>query len=213
MKTKTHFLFKVMNITFIQLLVLIATAGIIQANSLNGQGVLDEKLTMKLTNENLKTVLVTIEQRTKARFIYNHREIQTNHKVTVEANNQRLADVLTNVLKPLGIVYEADAQQIILSRLKNAISPGFSMLERQKEYYTPLVRPPVFTITGTITDESNEPLIGATILLEGTSKGVSTDIDGKFVLQIDDNEVNGNLVISFIGYQTQKNSHRRKKYN
>ena len=130
MKTKTDFLFKVMKITFTQILVLIATAGIIQANSLNGQGVLDEKLSIKLTNENLKTVLVTIEQRTKARFIYNHREIQTSHKVTVEANNQRLADVLSNVLKPLGIVYEADAQQIILSRLRSAISPGFSMLER-----------------------------------------------------------------------------------
>ncbi|MFN9961561.1 MAG: hypothetical protein ACK55I_51455, partial [bacterium] len=66
MKTKTDFLFKVMKITFTQILVLIATAGIIQANSLNGQGVLDEKLSIKLTNENLKTVLVTIEQRTKA---------------------------------------------------------------------------------------------------------------------------------------------------
>lgn len=203
MKTKTDFLFKVMKITFTQILVLIATTGIIQANSLNGQGVLDEKLSIKLTNQNLKTVLVTIEQRTKARFIYNHREIQTNHKVTVEANNQRLADVLSNVLKPLGIVYEADAQQIILSRLRSAILPGFSMLERQKENNTSIIRPPTFTISGTITDENNEPLIGATILLEGTSKGVSTNIDGKYVLQIDDNEVNGNLIISFVGYQTQ----------
>jgi len=187
MKTKTDFLFKVMRITFTQILVLIATAGIIHANNLNGQGVLDEKLTIKLTNENLKTVLSTIEQRTKARFIYNHREIQTTLKVSVEANNQRLAEVLSDVLKPLGIVYEADAQQIILSRLRNTILPGFSMLERQKDNNL-MIRPPAFTISGQITDDNNEPLIGATIVLEGTTKGVFTDIDGKFTLQLEDNE-------------------------
>jgi thermostable 8-oxoguanine DNA glycosylase len=147
MKPKTDFLFKVMKITFTQILVLIATAGIIHANNLNGQGVLDEKLTIKLTNENLKTVLSTIEQRTKARFIYNHREIQPNNKVSVEANNQRLAEVLSVMLKPLGIVYEADAQQIILSRLRNPNFSGFSLLERQKDNNL-RIRPPVFIVSG-----------------------------------------------------------------
>ena len=40
-------------------------------------------------------------------------------------------------------------------------------------------------------------------MLEGTSKGVSTDLDGKFSLELEDSEANGNLVVSFIGYQTQ----------
>ena len=202
MKTKTDFLFKVMKITFTQILVLVATAGMIHANNLNGQGVLDEKLTIKLTNENLKTVLSTIEQRTKARFIYNHREIQPTNKVSVEANNRRLAEVLSDMLKPLGIVYEADAQQIILSRLRNANVTGFSILERQKDNNI-RIRPPVFTVSGLITDDNKEPLIGATVMLEGTSKGVSTDLDGKFSLELEDNEAKGNLVVSFIGYQTQ----------
>ncbi len=202
MKTKTDFLFKVMKITFTQILVLVATAGIIHANNLNGQGVLDEKLTIKLTNENLKTVLSTIEQRTNARFIYNHREIQPNNKVSVEANNRRLAEVLSEMLKPLGIVYEADAQQIILSRLRNTNFSGFSLLERQKDNNI-RIRPPIFTVSGLITDDNKEPLIGATVMLEGTSKGVSTDLDGKFSLELEDSEANGNLVVSFIGYQTQ----------
>ena len=36
------------------------------------------------------------------------------------------------------------------------------------------------TVTGTVTDANDEPLIGATVLVKGTSVGTSTDIDGKF---------------------------------
>jgi TonB-linked SusC/RagA family outer membrane protein len=202
MKTKTDFLFKVMRITCTQILVLIITAGIIHAHNLKGQGVLDEKLTIKLTNENLKTVLFAIEQKTRARFIYNHREIQPTNKVSVEANNQRLEEVLRGMLLPIGIVYEADAQQIILSRLRNAPVPDFPLLSRQKK--TALDnRFPLFKVSGKITDDKEEPLVGATVILEGTSKGVFTDMDGKFNLEIEDNEAKGNLVVSFIGYQTQ----------
>ena len=56
-------------------------------------------------------------------------------------------------------------------------------------------------VTGTITDQSNEPLIGVNILVEGTNNGTSTDFNGEFTLQ----NVNLNtdvLVISYIGYTT-----------
>ncbi len=56
-------------------------------------------------------------------------------------------------------------------------------------------------ITGTIVDESNQPLPGASVLEKGTSNGVSTDFDGNFTLNAKSNS--GNLVISFIGYKTK----------
>lgn len=39
------------------------------------------------------------------------------------------------------------------------------------------------TITGTVTDEKSEPLIGATVMVAGSNTGTATDIDGKFTLQ------------------------------
>ena len=57
------------------------------------------------------------------------------------------------------------------------------------------------TITGNITDESGLPLPGATVVIENTTRGVSTDFDGNFSIEAAPNEV---LVISYVGYTDQK---------
>jgi hypothetical protein len=59
-----------------------------------------------------------------------------------------------------------------------------------------------FTATGTITDEAGEPLIGATVLVKGTVRGTTTDIDGTFSIRIDENT--GTLVISYTGFESQE---------
>lgn len=57
-----------------------------------------------------------------------------------------------------------------------------------------------FTISGTITDrESNEPLIGAGILVKGVGRGTITDMDGKYSLEVKRGET---LVFSYVGYQS-----------
>lgn len=57
-------------------------------------------------------------------------------------------------------------------------------------------------ISGTITGTQNETIIGATVLEKGTTNGVVTDIDGKFSIQLTND--NATLVISYIGYKTQE---------
>ena len=56
------------------------------------------------------------------------------------------------------------------------------------------------TITGTVVDESGVPLPGATVLVQGTSNGVSTDFDGNYAIQA---EVGQTLEFSFVGYTKQ----------
>ena len=57
------------------------------------------------------------------------------------------------------------------------------------------------TVNGTVQDTQGEPIIGANILVKGTSNGTITDLDGNFQLTTD---ADATLVISFIGYQTQE---------
>jgi TonB-dependent starch-binding outer membrane protein SusC len=57
------------------------------------------------------------------------------------------------------------------------------------------------TVEGTVTDDNNEPLVGASIVLQGTSKGAITDENGKYSLNIAGS--NAKLVVSFIGFQEQ----------
>jgi iron complex outermembrane receptor protein len=56
------------------------------------------------------------------------------------------------------------------------------------------------TVTGTVVDTEGEPLIGASVLAQGTSTGVATDIDGNFRLDVAPNAV---LVVTYVGYDTQ----------
>jgi len=55
-------------------------------------------------------------------------------------------------------------------------------------------------VTGTVTDETSQPVIGASVLESGTTNGTITDIDGKFTLSV---KPGTTLEISFIGYQTE----------
>lgn len=59
------------------------------------------------------------------------------------------------------------------------------------------------TIQGTIVDNTQEPLIGVTVTVKGTTLGTITDIDGNFKLQIDDS-IHKILVINYIGYKSQE---------
>ena len=56
-------------------------------------------------------------------------------------------------------------------------------------------------VQGTVVDENGEPIIGASITLKGSSKGVITDVDGNFTI---DNALGKTLVISYIGYDKQE---------
>lgn len=59
-------------------------------------------------------------------------------------------------------------------------------------------------ITGKISDgDTGDPLIGATVLLQGTQQGTVTDFDGSYRLQIPEKEANARIVVSYTGYETK----------
>src|SRR5687768_10339802 len=62
----------------------------------------------------------------------------------------------------------------------------------------------VLQITGTVTSERNEPLPGVTVVVQGTSIGTFTDAEGRYTLEIPDENANGVLVFSFVGFLTQE---------
>ncbi len=57
------------------------------------------------------------------------------------------------------------------------------------------------TVTGTVTDATGEPLIGASVIAKGTSVGAATDFDGNYSLSVDPKAT---LIVSYVGYDTQE---------
>lgn len=114
------------------------------------------------------------------------------------------------------ILYEESKEAI--SSLKGMVKHLESVIDSQEERaskrrgdhavsrLTPLVRKPIqrlaLNISGTVTDEQGEPLIGVNIQVKGGDKGTATDVDGHYSLEgLDENAI---LVVSYIGYQTQE---------
>ena len=60
---------------------------------------------------------------------------------------------------------------------------------------------PETNVSGVVTDVDGEPLIGATVLVKGTTQGTATDLDGQFELK---NVTGKTLVVSYVGYQTKE---------
>ena len=56
-------------------------------------------------------------------------------------------------------------------------------------------------VQGTVVDSSGEPVIGANVIVRGSSAGVATDLDGRFRLDV---VPDATLVVSYLGYDTQE---------
>ncbi|MDE7420070.1 MAG: carboxypeptidase-like regulatory domain-containing protein, partial [Muribaculaceae bacterium] len=66
-------------------------------------------------------------------------------------------------------------------------------------------------VTGTVKDNTGEPLIGATIIEKGTATGTATDFDGNFVLFVNDLQ-KAVLVVSYVGYNTEEVAVKGQKH-
>lgn len=97
---------------------------------------------------------------------------------------------MNNLFADTDLVYTINDRQVSIAKSKKAGSSYPAPQQQTK------------TITGTIVDNTKEPLIGVNIVVKGTSTGTVTDIDGKFSLPI--TETNAVLVISYIGYKSQE---------
>lgn len=91
--------------------------------------------------------------------------------------------------------YSAEHEQLQMTSFALALSPEVS---------TAIATRYEFQITGTVRDDKGVPLPGVTVLVKGTSLGTSTNADGSFTLSLPDEQNNGTLVFSFIGFATQE---------
>lgn len=196
---KQRLLHRIMKITLIQFVLAVVFSTITMANSVNGQRKLDTKVTVSITNVTLENALSQLEKKANVKFSYNSRISQLGLKVSVDAVEENLADVLAIILKPLNISYSEVSNQIILENKEsqNGEFSGFGISKTVSEKLTvaPIVK-------GKVVDQSGMPLPGATVLAKGTKKSVITDFDGNFTIDMPENSTR--LIISYIGMTSQE---------
>ncbi len=157
-------------------------------------GIQGDKLSLQLENVTLERALAEIESLSEYRFMYEHNEIPLKKIVSLKSEEQELGEILAQLLKNTSIVYKLRGRQVILIRKMDlGIDRGSSLIE-------PVQAPALQnTITGTVADQAGIPLLGANILIKGTSQGSQTDFDGNFSIEAEIGDV---LVISYIGFRS-----------
>ncbi|MEZ0484645.1 TonB-dependent receptor [Fibrella aquatica] len=185
-----------LRILFSQLILSLTFFGISVAHEGYAQELLNKRISLKVDNQSIKKVLNEIEKSADIRFVYSSSLIRSERKITLNVSNSTLGDVLVNVLKPLQLDYKVVGKQIVLNRTE--LKTGFV----QPQLTAPIVATSAdIPVKGTVKDEKGDPVIGASVIIKGLNKGTVTDVDGNFSLQVA--AQNTELVISFIGYETQ----------
>ncbi|MDR1813865.1 MAG: TonB-dependent receptor [Tannerella sp.] len=144
------------------------------------------RVNLALTDVDATTLLDEIEDQTDFLFFYNSQEIDLSWKVTINAENVTVAEVLTNTFANTGIVYALEGMNIML--MKRTLGAANVLLHQQGN-----------RIMGVVRDAAGEPVAGASIREKGTSNGTATDADGRFYLTVADNAI---LQISYLGYKS-----------
>jgi TonB-dependent starch-binding outer membrane protein SusC len=170
------------------------------------QDPLERKVSLNMDNQAIGSVLKQIEKQVDVKFVFSPQVVDVEQKVSVKVKDEPLTTVFSAVLKPLNIQYELSGKYILLT-LNPIVAQNLPTTSPKQ-----LPRPLSVILTGTVSDEKNEPLVGVSVVLKGTTTGTITDIDGKFQLELPD--AKGVLVFSFIGYQnTEFNIGKDKKIN
>jgi TonB-linked SusC/RagA family outer membrane protein len=150
------------------------------------QEVLRQRISVAVENSPLGTVLSELEQRTKARFVYNPARVDLLTKVTIKADNLSLADVLEQLGASLHLSFEAVGRQIIIEQVPQTAAKMFANE----------------VLKGTVKDEKGEALPGVNVLVKGTQNGTISNLDGQFELNYPG--AGSVLVFSFVGYTSQE---------
>ena len=144
-----------------------------------------QQVTVRLRQVKLVQVLDEISRQTGYAFYHSRPTVDPDRIVSLDVVDTKLETALDQLFAGTQIGYEIRNQKIYLTA-----KPAAS---------TPALQPR--SVKGTVTDASGEPVIGATVVVKGTTKGASMGIDGGFTLEVMPDDV---IVVSYIGYDTQE---------
>jgi len=145
------------------------------------------KLTIKLEDVKISNALREIENQSEFFFLYSPKLIDVEKRVNIDAQNQSIKDILTDIFGK-EVTFAVSDRQIILT--PNDQSEVLSAYQQKRQ------------ITGTVTDKNGTPQIGVNVVVTGSTLGTTTDINGKY--SIDVPQGSNSLTFSFIGMVPQE---------
>ncbi|MDO5664975.1 MAG: SusC/RagA family TonB-linked outer membrane protein [Bacteroidia bacterium] len=149
----------------------------------------EKRVTLDYSNTAIEQVFQSIEKQTNLYFFFNNSELDVTKKISVSAKNELLSRILEQIVGK-DYNYEISNKLIVLEKKEN----------RAKNIQQPAKRT---KISGIVKDKAGEPLPGATIFVKNTERGTTTDVNGKFEIEVDLTQ-GSTLLVSFIGMKNKE---------
>ncbi len=180
-RTKSAFIKKTIRIMKLTTVLLFTTFFQVSAKNAYTQ-----KVTLKENNVSLEKVFKEIRKQTNVNFFYADEVLKDAKKVSLNVHNSSIDDVLNRCFKDQNLSYTISENTIVIKRKELETLPATSVVINS------------FEIRGRVIDERGAPVAGVSVVIAKNGRGTTTDNNGNFIMQADNNDV---LKFSFVGMQ------------
>ena len=143
------------------------------------------RFTIHMENVPMEQVVNEIEAQSRYLFLFNKDIDSRRIIVSVNAENQTITQILPALFKDTGLNYTIEGMSILVTK-------------KSEKSENPV------TVSGRVTDLKGLPIVGASVIVQGTTLGVSTDTNGRFSLEVPAPASTRVLEISYLGYETAR---------
>ena len=154
----------------------------------------DAIVSLKSNSATVNQLINEIEKQTDYLVVYSNREVDTNRKILFQNRSNKVSTYLDEAFSDTDIGYNFENDYIVLSKRAHQNAATLSQAIQAVQQGR--------TVTGKVTDENGEPIIGATIMLKGTDTGVVSDTNGRYSINVPNRDAV--LVFSYIGFLTKE---------
>jgi len=165
--------------------VLIAGDGKAQVKSIE-----EVQVSISMKNVKVERAFKELEKNTGYNFVFATREIRHLPSISIESKGQSVYDVL------MDIAFQTD---LSFKQVNENIHVNYSKTRNDQESIS-ILREDDIIITGTVKDAQGDPLQGVSVIIEGTTSGTVTDMNGNYSIEVSEG---GTLLFAFIGFEKQ----------
>lgn len=177
----------IMQISIIQMVIILSLMGSAIAKDSKAQGALNATVTVNAESQKFNKVLTSLEEQTQVKFIYSSAIIKSDRKISLSVENKPLGEVLKEILPALQLTYRVSGDVVLIKRdtpEETGTEQAFAAVK----------------VIGKVTDEKGLSLPGVSVKVVGTTTGTVTDINGNYTVTAPDGS---SLTFTYLGFHTQ----------
>ncbi|WP_103070505.1 SusC/RagA family TonB-linked outer membrane protein [Aquimarina sediminis] len=150
------------------------------------------KLDIDLKNGTFEELFDQIHSQSKFIFFYKDDIVKTKKKITLSLKESTIHEILQRAFIKTNLTYKIIDRQVVISKIKKQVNT---------KVLPEISNPDQVLIEGIVTGSDGVPLPGVNVIVKGTNKGVQTNFDGRYSIEVNPGEI---LVYSYVGMSSQE---------